>query len=228
MLASLVARQERLGYCDGSNALFAMDFGWLTSFLCLKFNQEREAAKAMRRDRMKSLYAAGAIAIALTATATIAGETTPKNSFAAELLEVHNQERAQFGSPKLQWSQKLAREAQQWAQILAREGRMRHASNAQRKGAGENLWMGSAGDYSARYMIEAFAAEKRHFKAGIFPHISRTGDWRDVGHYTQVVWEGTREVGCAVVRNARDDFLVCRYWPAGNTYGAEIRRLAAR
>ena len=180
----------------------------------------------MRRGRIQTIFAAGAIALAIAATS--AGGRAPTNRFATELLEVHNSERSQFGAPELQWSQKLAREAQQWAHVLAREGRMRHASNDERSGAGENLWMGQAGAYSARYMVEAFAAEKRHFKPGTFPHISRTGNWRDVGHYTQVVWHGTKEIGCAVARNQRDDFLVCRYWPAGNTYGVEIKRLASR
>lgn len=146
----------------------------------------------------------------------------PENRFAAELLLAHNEERSRFGAPRLAWSPRLAGEARDWAQKLAREGRMRHASNDERKGAGENLWMGPAGAYSARTMVEAFAAERRHFKPGTFPHISRTGNWRDVGHFTQVVWHGTREIGCAVAHNGRDDFLVCRYWPAGNTYGQKI------
>lgn len=149
----------------------------------------------------------------------------PDNRFATELLDAHNRERALFGADALAWSARLAREAQGWAQILAREGRMRHASNDQRRGAGENLWMGRAGAYSAQFMVAAFVEEKRHFRSGTFPHISRTGSWRDVGHYTQVVWPGSRELGCAVARNATDDFLVCRYWPAGNTYGVEVHPL---
>ena len=169
------------------------------------------------------IAAGGAFAaIALTATASVQAER-PQNRFAAELLDAHNSERDQFGAPRLQWSQRLARDAQGWAERLAREGRMRHASNDQRKGAGENLWMGSAGNYSATFMVRAFAEEKRNFRPGSFPNVSRTGNWRDVGHYTQVVWHGTKEVGCAVARNNRDDFLVCRYWPAGNVYGQVIR-----
>ena len=167
--------------------------------------------------------------VACAATASIsARDSAPSNSFASELLDAHNTERDRFGAPRLGWSDKLAREAHAWARQLAREGRMRHASQQERGGAGENLWMGSAGAYSASFMVEAFASEKRHFKPGTFPHISRTGNWRDVGHYTQVVWHGTQQVGCAVARNNRDDFLVCRYWPAGNTYGAEIRQIASR
>lgn len=168
------------------------------------------------------------IALAALAMAGTAAAERPANRFAAELLDSHNAERAQFGAQPLAWSPRLAREAQQWAQQIASEGRMRHASSAERGGAGENLWMGSAGAYPARFMVDAFIEEKRNFRAGTFPDISYTGNWRDVGHYTQVVWPGTREVGCAVARNERDDFLVCRYLPAGNSFGVEIRRLAAR
>jgi len=155
-------------------------------------------------------------------------ENGPDNRFATELLDTHNQERARFGAKPLRWSPKLASQAQQWAQLLASEGRMRHASNDERNGAGENLWMGTAGRYSAQFMLDAFIEEKQYFRAGTFPNISRTGNWRDVGHYTQVVWHDTQQVGCAVTRNDRDDFLVCRYWPAGNTYGVEIREIPNR
>src|SRR3546814_14300695 len=61
---------------------------------------------------------------------------------------------------------------------LFRSGRMRHAPQSERGGAGENLWMGSAGAYSASFMVDAFVDERRNFKPGKFPHISRTGNWR--------------------------------------------------
>ncbi|MFZ9395278.1 MAG: CAP family protein [Erythrobacter sp.] len=171
-------------------------------------------------------FAIAAMMLAGAAAAYGDGATErPANRFAAELLDAHNAEREEFGAPPLRWSPKLARAAQGWAETLAAEGRMRHASNDERGGAGENLWMGSAGAYPARFMVGAFVEERQHFRAGTFPHISATGKWRDVGHYTQVVWPGTRELGCAIARNRSDDFLVCRYWPAGNTYGVEIRQL---
>lgn len=170
----------------------------------------------------KTIMALATLAMAGNAAAASGEEQVP-NRFAAELLDSHNRQRSDAGAQPLTWSHKLAAEARQWAEVLAREGRMRHASQAERGGAGENLWTGSAGQYSARTMVESFIAERRDFKAGTFPRVSLTGNWRDVGHYTQVVWKETREVGCAVVRNQRDDFLVCRYWPAGNIYGAEMR-----
>ena len=131
------------------------------------------------------------------------------NGFARQLLVEHNRARDAAGVPRLSWSSKLAR-----------EGRMRHSTHAESGGAGENLWMGSAGSYGPDTMIGAFVDEKRIYRHGPFSaQVSTTGKWEDVGHYTQVVWRDTREVGCAVARGERDDFLVCRYWPAGNWMG---------
>jgi len=142
------------------------------------------------------------------------------NPFARALLEQHNRARDGAGVPRLAWSSKLAGEAQAWAEVLAREGRMRHAPREVSGGAGENLWMGSAGYYGPDTMIGAFVDEQRVYRHVPFgTEVSTTGQWQDVGHYTQVVWRDTREVGCAVVSGAKDDFLVCRYWPAGNWWG---------
>lgn len=145
-------------------------------------------------------------------------------------LAAHNEERTEFGAPPLRWSEELAAEARVWALTLANDEQMRHSSVEERGGRGENLWMGTAGYYTPEQMIGHFADEKRHFTTGRFPEVSTTGDWGDVGHYTQLVWPATREVGCATARGARFDFLVCRYWPAGNVMGQRIfpgRRVAA-
>lgn len=144
------------------------------------------------------------------------------NPFAERLLDAHNEARDDVGVPRLQWSHRLARDARAWAEELARQGRMVHQPRADRNGQGENLWMGYAGYYGAETMVGAFVAERQHYLNGNFPHVSRTGQWRDVGHYTQVIWRDTREVGCAVARGRENDFLVCRYWPAGNIYDRPV------
>src|SRR5215213_3769853 len=117
-------------------------------------------------------------------------------SFAERLLIAHNLERDRVGVPRLAWSAKLAAQAQAWADTLARNNRFEHA--ADRAGAGENLWMGPARRYSAEQMIGGFTDEVRYFRSGQFPNVSSTGSWHDVGHYTQLIWRGTQQVGCAV------------------------------
>lgn len=165
------------------------------------------------------IIAAGAAVLGVFAMPSVAARSS--NAFASDLLLYHNIERKRLGRQPLSWSSKLAGEAKAWADRLAKIERLEHASNDERGGAGENLWMGSAGYYSAGEMVGSFISERPHYRPGVFPDVSRTGNWRDVGHYTQVIWGGTKELGCAVSRSKNNDVLVCRYWPAGNTYGQE-------
>lgn len=145
-----------------------------------------------------------------------------EGSFAYRLLAAHNAERDRSGLSRLSWSSRLAQDAQDWAVVLSKKGTLEHASSERRRNMGENLWMGSAGYYSAETMIEGFLAERARFRPGTFPQVSRTGNWSDVGHYTQVIWPTTTEVGCAVAKGRVNDFLVCRYNPPGNTFGQKV------
>ena len=166
---------------------------------------------------------AGFVAATIAAIASAqAAHAAPGEGFAQRLLIAHNIERDRVGVPRLKWSGKLAGQAQAWADQLARSNRFEHAGERERASAGENLWMGPATRYSAEQMIAGFVEEVQHFRPGQFPNVSLTGKWSDVGHYTQLVWRGTEEVGCAVARGQRNDVLVCRYWPAGNVIGQRV------
>ena len=165
----------------------------------------------------------GALAIACLMAPAVAApgdDAPPCGGFAERLLIAHNIERERRDVPRLKWSAHLAAQAQVWAATLARSNRFEHA--ADRFGAGENLWMGTAGRYSPEAMIDGFVSEGRHFRPGRFPDVSSTGNWRDIGHYTQLIWRDTREVGCAVSSGADSDILVCRYFPAGNIVGQKV------
>jgi hypothetical protein len=68
-------------------------------------------------------------------------------------------------------------------------------------------------------MVDAWRREKRYFKYGTFPGNSTTGRVEDVGHYTQLVWRDTNEVGCALASSSGEQVLVCRYSSPGNYRG---------
>ena len=175
--------------------------------------------------RRSDLLFLGAISAALAflgmPTTLVAGQfAEAQPALAQRLLASHNEERARMGLPPLRWNVRLSQEAGQWASSLARRGAFEHSG--ERDDAGENLWMGSADWFSPEQMVGAFIAERRAFRPGRFPHVSRTGNWADVGHYTQIIWPETRDVGCALARNRGHDVLVCRYWPAGNVYGERV------
>lgn len=138
---------------------------------------------------------------------------------ASIVVAEHNDARADVGTGPMVWNPRLAADAAEWARHLASTGRFEHDERERDDPEGENLWMGTRGHYPVRRMVQAWEEEKRAFRPGRFPGNSTTGSWSDVGHYTQMVWKDTREVGCAIARNASDEILVCRYAQAGNVMG---------
>ena len=136
------------------------------------------------------------------------------------MLDRQNAARGAVGVAPLAWSDALAASAAAYAQELARTGRFAHAAQPQGPARqGENLWTGTHLAYSYDEMVGAWVAERRDFVNEATPGFSRTGRWQDVGHYTQIIWRGTTAVGCALASNRTDDYLVCRYAPAGNVWG---------
>jgi|GEM_PF-1483095 hypothetical protein len=141
--------------------------------------------------------------------------------FAQGILDVHNRERARLGSPLLRWNPTLEADATAYARQLASTGALAHASRAGRTGERENLSMGMRG-WTAPQMMQNWIEEKRNFIPGIFPDISRTGQWSDVSHYSQMVWSTTTSIGCGQATGAQWEYLVCRYSPAGNIDGSPV------
>ncbi len=140
------------------------------------------------------------------------------------LLEAHNRERLRLGIPPLKWSDKLARQSLEWAQQLTQIDGLEHSDTADYVDPvsgeeGENLWRGTKGYYTPEQMVNLWVDERKIFINGPFPRNSTTGQWRDVGHYTQLVWRTTTEVGCAIASSQEDEVLVCRYLEGGNVIG---------
>jgi len=149
------------------------------------------------------------------------GVVPDQQIFGQRILAVHNQERRTLGLGPLRWNPALAQTAQRWADYLASTGRFEHAPENRFAPEGENLWAGTKGYFAPEAMVNAWIREKRYFRPGVFPDNSVTGRVEDVGHYTQVVWRATTQVGCAKARSRDEDILVCRYAEAGNYRGEQ-------
>lgn len=161
---------------------------------------------------------AAALALALAAPLLIGG-TGRLTSLDQRLLAAHNRERDSAGIAALAWDPELAAEAAAWGEQLAATGAFEHADTEGDDPQGENLWAGTRGAYSPEEMVEGWAEEKRFYRPGRFPDNSVTGDFADVGHYTQLMWRDTDRVGCALAAGAEEEVLVCRYRTAGNVVG---------
>jgi hypothetical protein len=176
----------------------------------------------MVRDRVCLLAGAAAAMMGTAAWAASTMTIPPATMFGMRVVAIHNQVRNAEGVGPLMWDRSLAAAADAYALQLATGGSWGHSPNSMRDGQGENLWMGTRGAFSVDQMIGAWASERSMFRRGAFPQVSRTGNWHDVGHYTQMIWPRSTRVGCAIRSSSRNDYLVCRYSPGGNVMGFAV------
>jgi hypothetical protein len=190
--------------------------------LCAALLPIAESAQAASDSDGAGARPAG-VASAVMSAAYYGMDEAPRSAalLRAVMLDAHNGERASLGLPLLDWDEALAADAARYADDMARTGLFRHSARTSRATpSGENLWMGPRRLYGYQAMVASFLDEKRLTRvAGKLPDLSTTGRWQDVGHYTQMIWRGTRKVGCAVGEGTHADYLVCRYVPAGNMFG---------
>lgn len=140
---------------------------------------------------------------------------------AEKILAHHNSSRAERGVGNLTWSVSLAAYAQQWANYLAQhnKGNIKHRDNAGQNGKdyGENIfWGSSAAAYPPIEASYSWYSEKQYYK---HRKISSSNYFK-TGHYTQMVWKDTREMGAgmAICTNGAV-IIVANYYPAGNVLG---------
>lgn len=130
----------------------------------------------------------------------------------AEMLQAHNAWRRRYGVPALVWSPQLATYAQEWANVLVRERLLRHRQQDQ---YGENLASASGKQLSPTTVVRLWGEEDKFYN--YTTNTCQRGQM--CGHYTQLVWRNTRQVGCAMARNSQREVWVCNYDPPGNYVG---------
>jgi uncharacterized protein YkwD len=161
--------------------------------------------------------------LAATPASAAAASNDLASQLPARIVAAHNAVRARAGAAPLVWDPSLGQAAATYATELALTNSFHHSDRSARRDTGENLWMGTHGAFSYDAMVGTWASERRYFVPGVFPAVSRSGRWQDVGHYTQIIWPTTTRIGCAVASNGANDFLVCRYATAGNIDGRVVR-----
>jgi uncharacterized protein YkwD len=131
-------------------------------------------------------------------------------TIAQRFVDAHDRVRAQHCAAPLTWSPKLAAVAQKWADSLRDQGCKFGHSGGQ---YGENLAAGTEGVLDPEATVKMWYDEIAKYK---FPD---GGFSMDTGHFTQVVWRGTTQVGCGHSSCNGNDIWVCNYDPAGNWEG---------
>ncbi|CAI9738265.1 Golgi-associated plant pathogenesis-related protein 1 [Octopus vulgaris] len=130
-------------------------------------------------------------------------------------LEAHNRHRAKHGVPDLTLAEDLCEMAQKWADYLASINAPKHSDENHRgKNVGENLANKWSSDGELLTGEEATNMWYNEIKDYDF---DKPGFRSGIGHFTQVVWEESKEFGIGRGRTANGgNFVVANYRPAGN------------
>ncbi|XP_063045309.1 Golgi-associated plant pathogenesis-related protein 1-like [Engraulis encrasicolus] len=136
-------------------------------------------------------------------------------SFKAEFLRTHNELRAKHGAPPLTLTNELNKSAQEWADYLENINKnntrmtLKHSDSKN----GENLYYYSS---SRAYSLTGKEAVQSWYNEIKDYDFSDPGFAGNTGHFTQVVWKSTTELGVGVSKVGNATFVVGQYNPAGN------------
>ena len=129
-----------------------------------------------------------------------------------EFIDAHNRWRADVGVPPLKWNENLENYAAEWAVINGKKGcKMVHRDKSP---YGENLYWSSGMAFSPKGSVDSWGSEIKDYN-----HEPVGQEKAMVGHYTQIVWRTTTEVGCAAFECGKALLVVCNYNPPGNWVG---------
>ncbi|XGW22234.1 hypothetical protein V3C99_004889 [Haemonchus contortus] len=102
----------------------------------------------------------------------------------------------------------------------AKECKFEHDPPEQRNYWGQNLWMLGGTNYSktdsAKLSVQAWYWELKMFGVPDENILTMEVFDRGVGHYTQVAWQSSDKIGCAVEWCPTMTLVACEYNPAGN------------
>lgn len=111
-----------------------------------------------------------------------------------DCLSEHNKYRARHGCPPLYYDRTLEQFAMKRAEYMAKTDIFAHPNNLP---FGENLYWRSGRSATCPAALRMWYNEDRlyNYERGSFSPAT--------GHFTQMIWKGTRYVGCASARSSR-------------------------
>ena len=133
----------------------------------------------------------------------------------ADLLTRHNLYRSKHQAANLVRLAALENIAQAYSEKLVTLGYLVHSSNTLNGNyIGENLYFGYNAGYLGTKPVDAWYDEIKDYDFAKSEFTSGTG------HFTQVVWKNSKQVGCGVACGSNDYcYVTCNYYPGGNYLG---------
>jgi len=131
-------------------------------------------------------------------------------------LKEHNRLRKLHGAPLLTLNKQMCEYATEWAEYLANSNKFQHRSENK---YGENIytcWSSRPEKLNARAPIQSWYDEIKKHTFNTEPRSTGTG------HFTQVVWKASRELGIGVATKDGRTVVVANYYPPGNFVGKYV------
>ncbi|XP_060064314.1 Golgi-associated plant pathogenesis-related protein 1-like [Ylistrum balloti] len=140
---------------------------------------------------------------------SVSDDDKERQKFREEVLAAHNKYRAKHGAEPLTQAKDLDEIAQKWAEHLVKNDIFEHSDTEY----GENLWGGDA-NATGKEVTEKHYGEIKYY------NFATGGFSMETGHFTQVVWKGSKELGTGYARDDHGKAVVCcNYRPCGNVEG---------
>ena len=131
------------------------------------------------------------------------------------MLEWHNKYRKMHHVPPLKLNKDICTISENYAKTLATKLKsLQHSDNEYKgKELGENLYR------SFGMEVNGYAVSKNWYDE--INRYNFNGDWQSgCGHFTQMIWKDTKEVGFGKWKDKNGHtFVVANYYPAGNYVG---------
>ncbi|XP_047450355.1 Golgi-associated plant pathogenesis-related protein 1 [Mugil cephalus] len=130
-------------------------------------------------------------------------------SFQREFLATHNSYRAKHDAPPLTLNSELNNAAQKWAEKCLAQNSLSHSDTKD----GENVFYMSSSravNPTGKEAVDSWYSEIEKY------NFQNPGFTSGTGHFTQVVWKSTTEVGVGMATNGKTVIVVGQYRPAGN------------
>ncbi|CAN1142849.1 Pathogenesis-related protein PR-1 [Linum perenne] len=135
------------------------------------------------------------------------------DALASQFLYAHNKIRAKYYLPALRWNRTLARFARHYADIRMKDCLPQHSHH---RSDGENLFWSKYGHWTPANVVKTWGDEHKYYDF----ESNQCVQGQPCGHFTQIIWKNTTDVGCGRVQclNDKGFLYVCKYDPPGNYY----------
>ena len=129
----------------------------------------------------------------------------------SDILTNHNYHRKRHQVDELERNSEIEQVAQSYSEYLASIETMKHSGNGK---YGENLyncWSSNGICITGEKASQMWYDEVKQY------NFNNPGFSGGTGHFTQLVWKGSKQIGCGVACSINNKcYVTCNYYPPGN------------